>query len=297
MLSIEDFIITVFCLVDDWLHDFIPDPPLRSRGFEPAVSDSEVIAMESIGEFPGFDTDKGIWSYFRRHWLPFFPRLSSRSTFVRQAANLWALKARLQQRLSSQMGAVSDTMHLVDGLPIPVCRFTRANSSRVFRGEAAYGYCAPKDEVYYGFHGNLLISSCGICTAFTLTCANADEREALWELLPGMTGLLIGDKGYFSQRLKDDLLQCGIDLQTVLRANMHDERPKWWLKTLLSTRRLVETVIGQLAERFHIEKVRARELWHQTSRLIRKLLSHTVAVFINQLLQREPLLFDHLVAQ
>jgi hypothetical protein len=196
-----------------------------------------------------------------------------------------------------QMGAKSDPIHLIDGLPIPVCRFKRANSSRVFRGEAAYGYCAAKDELYYGFHGNLLISSCGICTAFTLTPANADEREALWELVPGIAGLLIGDKGYISQLLKDDLLQCGIDLQTVLRANMHDDRPKWWLKTLLSTRRRVETVIGQLAERFHIEKVRARDLWHQTSRLVRKLLSHTVAVFINQTLQREPLQFDALVAQ
>lgn len=92
MLSIEDFIITVFCLVDDWLRDFPPWLHLRSRGFEPALSDSEVIAMELIGVFLGIDTDKGIWAYFRRHWLPFFPRLASRSTFVRQAANLFAVK-------------------------------------------------------------------------------------------------------------------------------------------------------------------------------------------------------------
>lgn len=123
-------------------------------------------------------------------------------------------------------------MHLVDGLPIPVCRFTRASRSRIFRGEAAYGYCAAKDEIYYGFHGHLLISATGICTAFTLTSANTDERDALWELVPGIMGLLIGDKGYISQQLKDELLLTGVFLQTVLRANMRDARPKWWLRTL-----------------------------------------------------------------
>jgi hypothetical protein len=35
---------------------------------------------------------------------------------------------------------------------------------------------------------------------------------------------------------------------------------------LMKARRLVETVIGQLTERFHIEKVRARDTWHLTNR-------------------------------
>ncbi len=42
------------------------------------------------------------------HWLSLFPRIPSRSTFVRQAANLWQYKQRLQQRLASQLGAFED---------------------------------------------------------------------------------------------------------------------------------------------------------------------------------------------
>ncbi|MCK4983476.1 MAG: hypothetical protein KAS17_11165 [Victivallaceae bacterium] len=37
----------------------------------------------------------------------------------------------------------------------------------------------------------------------------------------------------------------------------------------------METVIGQLNERFNIEKVRARDMWHLTVRIGRKLLAHT----------------------
>jgi hypothetical protein len=47
-------------------------------------------------------------------------------------------------------------------------------------------------------------------------------------------------------------------------------------------RRLIETVIGQLVERFSIEKVWARDLWHLTSRINRKLLAHTVCRWLNR---------------
>ena len=63
----------------------------------------------------------------------------------------------------------------------------------------------------------------------------------------------------------------------------------------MSARRLVETVIGRLSERFHIEKIRARDLWHAQNRFIRKLLAHTVGVFINHCLGQQLLQFDALV--
>jgi hypothetical protein len=96
--------------------------------------------------------------------------------------------------------------------------------------------------------------------------------------------------------LQAELRRYGVNLQTALGENMQDERPKEQVRILKRTRRLVETVIGQLSERFHIEKVRARDQWHQTSRIARKLLSHTVSMFLNLLHGREALQFDGLVA-
>jgi len=63
----------------------------------------------------------------------------------------------------------------------------------------------------------------------------------------------------------------------------------------MKTRRLTETVIGQLSDRFHIEKVLARDRWHLTNRIVRKLLAHTVGVFLNKLLGNPPLHFEALV--
>ena len=82
----------------------------------------------------------------------------------------------------------------------------------------------------------------------------------------------------------------------LLQISMKEERPIGFLRWLVGTRRLVETVIGQLAERFHIEKVRARDLWHQASRFWRKILAHTLCVKINLNLGNEPLQFERFLA-
>src|SRR5262249_53974427 len=97
-MSIEEFIITVFCLIDNQLKPLLNGKKLRQRGFAPQLTDSEVITMEVIGEFLGFDQDKAIWQYFKNHWSHFFPKMPDRTTFVRQAANLHALKQLLHER-------------------------------------------------------------------------------------------------------------------------------------------------------------------------------------------------------
>ena len=296
-MPLEDFIITVFCLVDDYVEKLTKNISLRKRGFPPKLSDAEVITMEVVGEFLGIDTDKGIWSYFKSHWLPLFPELGSRSVFAKQAANLWKIKQEIQSLLAQELGGTTDTLHLADGFPMPICQFKRAHFSRIFKGEASFGYCASKEELYYGFKGNVAISSSGIITGITAAPAHFDERESLWEIVKNLKdGLLFADKGLIGKDYQAAIYQeTGLRLETPLRNNMTDKRGKDASKWLTSTRRLVETVIGQLTEQFHIEKVRARDLWHLTNRVTRKILSHTVGFLINKGLGNKPLQLEKLI--
>ena len=101
-MPVEDFIIYIYCCVADAYRDIVKTP-LRSRGFQPKLTDSEVIAMEIVGEFMGKDTDKGIWRYFRNHWHQLFPNLGSRSNFVKQSANLWMVKQKIQHHLGMKI--------------------------------------------------------------------------------------------------------------------------------------------------------------------------------------------------
>jgi IS5 family transposase len=292
-MPLEDFIIFVFCWVDEKLKSF---PTIRQRGSNPKLSDAEVITMEIVGEFLGFDTDKHMWQYFKHHWLEWFPQLGSRSNFVRQSANLWNYKKQIQKDLAVEMGTMIDDIHMIDGLPIPVCRYGRARRCKIFKNLAAFGYCASKDEKYYGFHGHLVVNFEGIISSFDITAANVDEREAMIEITEGINGLLIGDKGYISREKKEFLKEYRqIDLQTPFRGNMKDERNPVFVSAMMKVRRRIETVIGQLSEQFHIEKVRARDLWHLTNRFVRKILAHTMAAFANRMLGRPVLHFSELL--
>ncbi|ARM33361.1 TPA: IS982 family transposase [Legionella pneumophila] len=295
-MSVEEFIIAVYCLVDDIMNELLNSKSLRQRGFNPALTDSEMIAMELVAEFQGIDTDKGAWEYFCNHWRALFPNIGSRANFAKHAANLWNMKQQIQKVLAGRMGAFTDLLHISDGFPVPVCHFRRANFSQVFAGEATYGYCASKGETYYGFKGNVLINSDGIITGITLSQAHIDERESLWDLVDGIHGMIIADKGLIGSEYQNELREySGIDLQTAVRSNMEDKRGKHFSKWLTSTRRLVETVIGQLTERFQIEKVRARKLWYLTNRVARKVLAHTVCAYINKKMGNPPLQFELLV--
>jgi len=295
-MPIDDFIIAVFCLIDEEMKKILQGKKLRQRGPAPGLTDSEVITMEIVGEFLGKDCDKAIWKYFKSHWLHFFPKIPDRSNFVRQAANLHVVKRMLQESLAVTLCAFGDSLHIVDGLPIPVCKFARAHFSQIFKGQATYGYCATKKEHYYGFRGHVVINSIGVITAATFTGANVDERDVCPELVERIKGLILGDKGFIRPELKNELKEQGLHLQTPLRDNMTDERSKSFLKWMMGTRRLIETVIGQLTERFHIEKVRARDTWHQYSRFWRKLLAHTTSIRLSLNMDNEPLQFEHLLS-
>ena len=196
-------------------------------------------------------------------------------------------------KLKLQFGL--DNIHFMDGFPIPVCRYARAKRHKNFKGFAGFSYCAAKQEKYYGFKGHITINFSGMITGYTFAPANCDERDVAPEITQGIHGLLGTDKGYLRPELKQYYTFQYVDLQTPHRKNMVDLRPKESMRILMNARRKIETVIGQLTERFHIQKVRARDMWHLSHRIIRKILSHTISVVLNTRLGNPPLQLECLI--
>ena len=104
-----------------------------------------------------------------------------RTTFARQAANVWHLKQRLQQRLAERLAA-GDPVWLVDSLPIDACQFARATFCRRFAGQAGYGYCHLRKRTFYGFRLHLRVSRDGVTLGYPLAPARAGEKAVLPEL-------------------------------------------------------------------------------------------------------------------
>ena len=96
-MDLETLIVAVFCIADDFARDLGRVRRLRQRGPAPILADSEVLTVEITGEFLGLDTDRGLHAYFQHHFGHLFPGLRTihRTTFLRQAVNLWAVKQAL----------------------------------------------------------------------------------------------------------------------------------------------------------------------------------------------------------
>lgn len=291
------FIILVYCLVCEHYQAVVRSQRLRQRGFAPALSDEEVITMEICGEYFGFSRDEDIYAYFHSHYRHFFPRLGERTVFVRQAANLWGVKAMIQQRLTLVSGQAADTVHVIDTLPLPVCVYTRSQRDRCFQPEADYGFCAAKQLHYYGFKLGLRISRAGMIISHPLLPARPHDSQLLDDLIVGFEGIALADKAFVDAFRQQELARKRhIALVTPARKNMTVQLPVVVRRLSRRWRKVIETVGSHLTERFHIAQTRARDLWHYEHRLIRKILSHTMCVFINLLLGRSPLDLDGLVA-
>lgn len=273
-MELEDRIIAVYLCIEEVYKEITALRPLRRGGFAPALSDVEVLTMEIIGEMEGRNGDRAIWRYFKEHWLDWFPNLTAYKTFAKHCANLCWIKQEILQRL---FGAADD-VHIIDGVPMPLCHKARAHRSRMLDEVAAWGFCAAKDEHYYGLRGHIVLAMKGFIAAFIVTPANIDERQGLWDIAGSIQGLLIGDKGFIGEQWKQDMTAQGIDLQTPLRGNMPDGRPKWALKNLLRVRKSVETALSVLTEYFALTRIKAHDLWHYASKLSRKLLAYNFSI-------------------
>ena len=298
MLDLDSFIIMVYCQTEDLYQELFAVRRVRGGGFDPELTDAEVITIEIVGEYLGLETAQAIFEHFREHYQAFFPALKDRTQFVRQAANLWTVKGLIWRRITQISGEVNDPVQLIDTAPLPVCHLRRAGRrDRCFSGLADFGYCAAKDEHYYGFKEGIRTSSQGMIVHCPLLEARPHDIQHLEVLLEGFQGMALGDKAFLDAQRQEWLkARFGIDLEVPFRSNMSDPRSKAFRKWLNRLRRRVETVISQLCGRFHLQRIRVRNLWHLQSRLIRKILAHTMCVFFNLQMGRSPLDLDGLVA-
>ena len=137
-------------------------------------------------------------------------------------------------------------------------------------------------DPYFGFHGHVVTNLRDEIVAFALTPANVDERLVVRNWFGLITGLLIGDKGFISKDLDEECDDHAIDLQTPLKRNMPDPRPREAVSRLMRVRRRIETTIGQLAEFYGAEKPGARDLFHMVGRLARKILAYNMSLSFKQ---------------
>lgn len=281
-MDLETFIVSVFVWIDDTLTTWQQETRrLRARGPAPMLADSEVLTMELVGEFLGIDQDSAILAYFQHHHQALFPKITliHRTTFTRQASNLWAAKEALWPRAVAELPC-DPTLALIDSIPVPICRLAHAPRCRRLRAEAAFGRDATSRSFFYGLRVHLRVHWPGIVTAVSVAPANCSDLEVAPELVDGLRGDVLADRNYWNPRLTAELAAEGITLLAPYRHRSEDPTPQR-SRLLNRVRRQIETIASQLVERFHLKRVWARDAWHLTNPILRNVLSYTLAIRLN----------------
>jgi Transposase DDE domain len=185
---------------------------------------------------------------------------------------------------------------LIDSFPVPTCHFARAYRCRILAEESAFGYNEMSKQTFYGLRAHLRVCWPGVIVEMDLapartsmTCAwprNCSKR-------PKRRAWVLGDRNYWSPELAERLSEEGLSLLAPYKSKKREG--KRWPKWLVRKRRRIETVISQMTERYRAKRVWARDRWHLTSRWLRKVLSHTMAVYFCQQVGISPLRFAKLL--
>jgi hypothetical protein len=181
-------------------------------------------------------------------------------------------------------------------MPLPACLFARAYRCKRFLGEAAFGKDTLLRQTFYGFRVHVRVCWPGLITRFSVAPADAHELSVVPELVERTGGVVVGDRNYWSPPVREELAGRDIELVASYRTKKHDPNPK--RSAYLSRLRYrIDTVFSQLTERYSIKRVWAKDLWHLTGRLLRKVLSHTVAFLLNHQMGNQPLQLSKLLVR
>jgi len=246
----EAVIVTSYVVIDDVLEQ------LGHRSHKLAqMSDAQVLTIAVVAAL-----------YFQNHHERALCVMHGMG-YMKQSLSVSRLNRRLHQLSDWLAGILSilgevftrGEVFIMDSLPLPVCKRVRARRCRKVRGRDYCGYCAAKQEKFFGWRLHLVCNADGLPVAFDLLPAAYHDLTPVHELTVNLPGgaCVYADKGYNSAPVEASILDdTGVRLVPIRKRNM---KPHQWADEydLRCYRRLIETVGSQL-ESMGIERLHAR---------------------------------------
>jgi hypothetical protein len=207
-MSLEE----LFCDVDDFCRVFLPTGPrqLLTNGERKRVRTRRLTLSEIMtilidfhqSQYRNFKTFY-LWQVCR-YCRSEFPQWLSYPRFVALIPTaLMPMCIYLNTRRGEDTG-----LAFVDATSLVVCHNRRIHSHKVFKAVARRGKTSMGG--FYGFKLPLVVNDRGELLAFRITPGNVEEREPVPERTQGLTGKLIGDRGYISSQLFHILWERGL---------------------------------------------------------------------------------------
>lgn len=257
-----DNLVELYCVVDEFAKEFFPEFEknqlelgIKRRLKSCSLSQSELMTIMIYFHQLRFRDFKTYYiHYVQKHLTQEFPTLVSYNRFVELMSSILLPMCFFMHAQQKTLTGI----YFIDSTVIKACHVKRASSNNVFRGIAKQS----KSTMgwFFGFKLHLLINDKGEIIAFKVTQGNIDDRVPVEKMTQGLTGKLIGDRGYLSQELFDKLYQRGLQLITKIKKNMKNKLMPLIDQLLLRKRSIIESVNDQLKNISQIEHTRHRSV-------------------------------------
>ena len=241
------------------LHEIEDKDNFQKQIRKPKLSDKALLALSLAAESLGIDSEHFLF----KQLPPEVEGLIERSVYNRRIRGLRFKLEEIRQKMIEKMDP-DESLYIVDSMPLEVCKFGRANRSKVCQeiDESApnFGFCAAQNFHYFGYKLHAVCTPDGIIKMYDISKASNHDIHFLNDIQSQLENcVLVGDKGYLSRQWQHDLFeQSAIDLQTPMRKNQMDFKvlPNYYRKA----RKRIETLFSQLCDQFMIRETTLNHL-------------------------------------
>ena len=136
---------------------------------------------------------------------------------------------------------------VVDSFPVPACKLARMNKNKIYQGKQYLGYCAAKQEYYFGVKLHMICDVNGRPVQTLLTPASENDIKAFRKInlsLP-MNSAIYADKAYNDYKYEDCLIQeKQIHLMPIRKKNSKRKGGGFLSKIRRRKRKIIETAFS-----------------------------------------------------
>ena len=123
------------------LHELEPKNYFLNQVRLPKLNDKQLIALSLAAEALGIDSERYLFKQIPNELKP----MIERSVYHRRRRSLAFKIEEFRQTIASQI-TPSSQHHIIDSMPVEICKFARANRSKICRDSLDqspnHGYCA-----------------------------------------------------------------------------------------------------------------------------------------------------------
>lgn len=230
---------------------FIIDEILRvsnqKQNVQVQMNDSEIIFAYLIS-FNYFSGNYFKTLYFLKQ-TGVLSNVLSKSRFSRRLNRLKDVLSEVLSFLYDIFKDASNKEFCIDSYPVPICKFIRMKRCKLIDGKEFIGFNAAKEEHFFGFKVNLVVSRKGGVTEFNILPASYHDLTGLKALTLDLpkNSKLFADKAY-NDYLQEELLKdVEIELLPIRKINSKKSDNKAYVNYYRQKKRkMVETAISQI---------------------------------------------------